>query len=94
MTDKNQVIKIPSEFKYDEELKETLSKDPWLRHLFNKIGKQVVAYLDGNIQVEGKLVSIHYARGNINLEVDSGSIYYLNWRHVKCVEVGENENKS
>jgi nitrogenase molybdenum-iron protein alpha/beta subunit len=89
MADKNQIIKIPGEFNYEEELRNTLAKDAWLRHLFNKIGKQVVVYLDGELQVEGKLVSIHYAKGAINLEVDSGNIFYLNWRHVRCVEVKE-----
>jgi hypothetical protein len=89
MVDKNQIIKIPREFNYEEELRSTLAKDAWLRHLFNKIGKYVVVYLDGDLQVEGKLVSIHYARGVINLEVDSGNIYYLNWRYVRCVEVKE-----
>jgi len=85
----NRIIKIPGEFNYEEELRNTLAKDVWLRHLFNKIGKHVVVYLDGDLQIEGKLISIHYARGTINLEVDSSNVYYLNWRHVRCVEVKE-----
>jgi len=36
------IIKIPREFDYEKELRNTLAKDAWLRHLFNKLGKRVV----------------------------------------------------
>ena len=80
MTNNNQIIKVPGEFNYEEELRNTLAKDAWLRHLFNKLGKRVVVYMDGDVRIEGKLLSIHYARGVINLEIEGDKTYYVNWR--------------
>jgi len=81
------IIKIPGEFNYEKELRETLSKDAWLRHLFNKLGKRVVVYMDGDFRIEGRLLSIHYARGVINLEIEGDKTYYVNWKLVKFVAV-------
>jgi len=74
-----------SNFDYSLELKEQLKKDTWLRHLFNKLNKEVVVGLKTGEHVIGVLKTIQFLRGIVNLEIQSGTngpIYFVNWRYV------------
>jgi len=75
-----------SEYDYSLELKKQLEKDVWLRHLFSRVGKQVVVILENDMHISGILKSIEYVKGGINLEVVSDDKdWFLNWKHVMAV---------
>jgi len=88
------IAPIDSGFNYDKELRETLAKDAWLRHLFNKINQPVVCLMRSGVVIRGILVAVHYARGLINLEINSGSPHFVNWRHVEVLSIGEEAEKT
>jgi len=88
--------KEQTESLYDIELKNQLSKDPWLRHLFNKIGKYVVAVLKDDKVVEGRLASIEFLRGYIRIEIqDYDATHFLDFRNIIDLKVleGEHDNR-
>lgn len=74
-------------FEYEKELVKQLEKDRWLRHLFNKIGKEVVISLRSGEHLIGILKTIQYIRGVINLEIEGSSVFFVNWRYVQYLEV-------
>ncbi len=79
------VLAMP--FNYEKELVESLEKQPWLRHLFHQKGKEVVVILDDNVKIRGRLRTIDYIRGKINLEVEVGEeVAFINWRYVKFLK--------
>jgi hypothetical protein len=82
---------------YDIELKSQLEKDPWLRHLFNKIGKYVIATLENDKIVEGKLASIEFIKGYLRIEIQEyDATHFLDFRNVidlKVVEGSKNGRK-
>ena len=74
-----------SEYDYGQELKKQLEKDVYLRHLFNKRGREVIVELSTGVRLRGILLSIEFIRGVLNLELEdpqSKRVYYVNWRHV------------
>jgi hypothetical protein len=79
---------------YDIELKNQLEKDPWLRHLFNKIGKHVIATLENDKIVEGKLASIEFIKGYLRIEIQEyDATHFLDFRNVIDLKVIEGDKK-
>jgi hypothetical protein len=80
---------------YDIELKNQLEKDPWLRHLFNKIGKYVIATLENGMTIEGKLASIEFIKGYLRIEIQEyDATHFLDFRNIidlKVIEGGKND---
>lgn len=79
-------------FDYNKELVEALEKDRFLRHLFNKINKEVEIKTGKGDNIKGVLKTIEYVRGKINLEVISGDdVYFLNWRYIVYLKTKQGE---
>ena len=77
------------EYDYERELIRQLEKDRYLRHLFNKIGKEVIVEVSSGAHIKGILKTIEFIRGIINLEVEDPQFrrsYFINWRNVVYVE--------
>ena len=77
------------EYDYQTELAKQLEKDRWLRHLFNKLGKEIIVVLTSGEHLIGVLKTIQYSRGVINLEIEGSNVYFVNWKHVEYLEVRE-----
>jgi len=78
---------MAEQYSYSLELKKQLGEDTWLRHLFNKLGKEVTVVLETGAHITGVLNTIEYIRGVLNLEVISADkSYFINWRNVAVVE--------
>jgi len=80
-----------SEFDYREELKKQLERDVWLRHLFAKLGKRITVVGADGVKIDGKLISIQYIRGVLNLEIEvrEGVTIFLNWKYIHRVVYDE-----
>jgi hypothetical protein len=75
---------------YDIELKNQLEKDPWLRHLFNKLGKYVIAILENGMVVEGKLTSIEFIKGYLRVEIQEyDATHFLDFKNIIDFKVVE-----
>jgi len=81
-----------SVFDYEKELKRTLNKNSWLRHLLGKIKTDVRVVLDDGQEINGFFQAISFVRGRINIEIKSGvKVYYINWENVKYLEAQEQQ---
>jgi len=79
-------------FDYEKELKKTLNKNSWLRHLLSKVKTDVRVVLDDGQEITGFFQAISFIRGRINIEIKSGDkAYYINWENVKYLEAQEQQ---
>jgi hypothetical protein len=76
-----------NDFLYEKELSKQLEKDRWLRHLFNKLGKEIICCVESGEHLRGILKTIQFTRGVINLEVQSSDrVWFINWKHITYIE--------
>ena len=79
---------------YEANLKDELAKNVWLRHLFNKIGKEVEFVMDNNEHIRGVLKAIDKAGSIANLEIEnSDNVFFLNWRNVVYMKLKSEEGR-
>jgi len=75
------------EYSYSRELKKQLEEDVYLRHLFNKLGKEVIVDVKGT-HIIGILRTIQFIKGILNIEIeDTNNTWFINWKYVKYIRV-------
>ncbi len=77
---------------YSDMLNNHLKNSPFMRHLFNKIGKPVLVKLLDGVELRGILISVDVIwRGLEILDPKTGKVWYVHWRHCYYVETEEVE---